>query len=99
LNGVEILKISVTRLNDAYSIFSALNSKGLPLTLVDLLKNEFLKLASSEKRSEIDAMSSWDALVSQFTNDQDINEGEVTQFLLNNYDAMESKVSSSTTKR
>ena len=98
LNGVEILKISVTRLNDAYSIFSALNSKGLPLTLVDLLKNEFLKLATFEKRSEEDSMSSWNALVSQFTNDQDINEGEVTQFLLNNYDAMESKVNSSTTK-
>jgi uncharacterized protein with ParB-like and HNH nuclease domain len=98
LNGVEILKISVTRLNDAYSIFSALNSKGLPLTLVDLLKNEFLKLASGENRTEEDAMFSWNSLVSQFTDDQDINEGEVTQFLLNNYDALESIVTSSTTK-
>lgn len=98
LNGVEILKISVTKLNDAYSIFSALNSKGLPLTLVDLLKNEFLKLASAENRTEEDAMNSWNSLVSQFSNEQDINEGEVTQFLLNNYDALESTVSSSTTK-
>ncbi len=98
LNAVEILKISVTRLNDAYSIFSALNSKGLALTLVDLLKNEFLKLSSEEKRSEDDAIYSWNSLVSQFSDDQDINEGEVTQFLLNNYDAMESVINSSTTK-
>lgn len=98
LNAVEILKISVTRLNDAYSIFSALNSKGLPLTLVDLLKNEFLKLASIEKRNEDEAMISWSSLVSQFSSDQDINEGEVTQFLLNNYDALESSINSSTTK-
>jgi uncharacterized protein with ParB-like and HNH nuclease domain len=98
LNAVEILKISVTKLNDAYSIFSALNSKGLALTLVDLLKNEFLKLSSEEKRSEDDALYSWNSLVTQFSDDQDINEGEVTQFLLNNYDAMESIINSSTTK-
>jgi uncharacterized protein with ParB-like and HNH nuclease domain len=99
LNGVEILRISVTSLNDAYSIFSALNSKGLALTLVDLLKNEYLKLASEEKRSEEDAMLSWNSLVSQFSEDHDLDEGEVTQFLLNNYDSMESTINSSTTKR
>jgi uncharacterized protein with ParB-like and HNH nuclease domain len=99
LNGVEILRISVTSLNDAYSIFSALNSKGLALTLVDLLKNEYLKLASEEIRSEEDAMLSWNSLVSQFSEDHDLDEGEVTQFLLNNYDSMESTINSSTTKR
>ena len=99
LNGVEILRISVTSLNDAYSIFSALNSKGLALTLVDLLKNEYLKLASEEIRREEDAMLSWNSLVSQFSEDHDLDEGEVTQFLLNNYDSMESTINSSTTKR
>jgi len=98
LNAVEILKISVTKLSDAFSIFSALNSKGLPLTLVDLLKNEFLKVATEENRTESDSINSWEALVEKFSVNKDVSIGEVTQFLLNNYDALEGNTTSSITK-
>jgi uncharacterized protein with ParB-like and HNH nuclease domain len=98
LNDVEILQISVNNLSDAYSVFSALNSKGLPLTLVDLLKNEYLKQANYENRNQDDAIKGWYNLVEQFADDEDINVSDVTQFLLNNYDSFESLETASITK-
>lgn len=98
LNAVEILKITVTNLSDAFSVFSALNSKGLPLTLVDLLKNEYLKQASEEGRDSVTALSKWNELVKNFIVEQDIDTKSITQFLLNNYDAFENRINSSITK-
>ena len=43
LINVELLNIKVTNLSDAYNAFSSLNSKGLPLTQLDLLKVTYLK--------------------------------------------------------
>ena len=97
LNSVQILIITVESLNDAYSIFSALNSKGLKLTLIDLLKNEYLSVASSGGIKEDEAVKLWYKFVEIFS-EQDLNEVEVTQFLLNNYDGIESETRSSTTK-
>lgn len=97
LNKVQILTISVESLNDAYSIFSALNSKGLKLTLIDLLKNEYLSIATSGGLREDEAVTKWNQFVEIFSH-QDLNEAEVTQFLLNNYDGLESKTKSPTTK-
>lgn len=98
LNSVEILKITVTNLSDAFSVFSALNSKGLPLTLIDLLKNEYLKHATFEGRDSLTALNKWRELVENFRFEQDVDTKLITQFLLNNYDAFENKVNSSITK-
>mgnify|MGYP000739301139 CR=1 FL=1 len=98
LNNVEILKITVTNLSDAFSVFSALNSKGLPLTLVDLLKNEYLKNAIKEGRESSIALNDWHDFVGIFAVDQDVDTKSITQFLLNNYDAFEGKTNSSITK-
>lgn len=101
LNSVEILKISVNNLSDAFSVFSALNSKGVPLTLVDLLKNEYLKKATSEGVDEESALNNWDELINILSGNQeevDVNTSLVTQFLLNNYDAFETESLSSITK-
>jgi uncharacterized protein with ParB-like and HNH nuclease domain len=98
LNSIELLKITVTKLSDAFSIFSSLNSKGMPLTLVDLLKNEYLKQATKEKINESNAIVGWDSLMSVFADSEEINTNDVTQFLLNNYDALESKERRSITK-
>lgn len=98
LNGIEILKITVSKLSDAFSIFSALNSKGLRLTLVDLLKNEYLKQATIENRDSEEALEEWENLVNIFARDEEITVSDVTQFLLNNYDAIESNSTASITK-
>ena len=98
VNSTELLKITVSKLSDAYSIFSSLNSKGLPLTLVDLLKNEYLKVSNKEKIDEEVASKKWEQLVELFLIDDEIQVSDITQFLLNNYDALESKESSSITK-
>jgi uncharacterized protein with ParB-like and HNH nuclease domain len=98
LNSIELLKITVTKLSDAFSIFSSLNSKGMPLTLVDLLKNEYLKQATKEKINESNALIGWDSLMNVFAESEEINTNDVTQFLLNNYDALESKERRSITK-
>lgn len=98
LNDLEILKISVTKLSDAFSIFTALNSKGLPLTLVDLLKNEYLRRARKESIKEDIALNNWESLIEVFLNDEDVNIFDVTQFLLNNYDSLENTERRSITK-
>jgi uncharacterized protein with ParB-like and HNH nuclease domain len=100
LIGILILQIKVGNLGDAFTVFSSLNSKGLPLTLVDLLKGEFLGAAvrlHQEKKGDV--LATWDELSSLFTRkngDSDIS--VTTQFLLNNFDAFESESASPTTK-
>jgi uncharacterized protein with ParB-like and HNH nuclease domain len=98
LNSLELLKITVTKLSDAFSIFSSLNSKGMPLTLVDLLKNEYLKQSVKENINEQNALQTWESLMTIFAGAEETNTHDVTQFLLNNYDALESKERKSITK-
>ena len=52
LLNIKILRITVNNLSDAFSVFSSLNSKGMPLTLIDLLKNEFLRYATTKKKQQ-----------------------------------------------
>ena len=97
LLNIKILRITVNNLSDAFSVFSSLNSKGMPLTLIDLLKNEFLRYATTKKTAE-ESLSLWNKLLSMFENENDINTNNVTQFLLYNYDTYESTSTSSITK-
>jgi len=98
VNATELLKITVTKLSDAFSIFSSLNSKGLPLTLVDLLKNEYLRLSTKENLSEDKSIEKWEKLIEVFLVEDEIQVNDITQFLLNNFDALESDSSASITK-
>lgn len=98
LNSIEILVIKVNNLTDAFSIFTSFNSKGLPLTLIDLLKSYYLKNAVTYLGEE-KALDNWHELISYFNDDN----GEpisslVTQFLQNYYDTFEAKSTSSITK-
>lgn len=43
LNSAGILKISVSNLIDAFTIFTSFNAKGITLTMIDLLKSYYLK--------------------------------------------------------
>lgn len=79
--NIELLQISVPDLSDAYQVFASLNSKGLPLTPLDLLKNIYL-----QKGGEVDK---WTKLKSFFSKEEDLDEVKLTQFVLNNYDGLE----------
>lgn len=99
LNNVELLRITVNDLTDAFSVFTSLNAKGLPLTLIDLLKSYYLSEAVSYY-SEKEALEEWNKLIQIFSNeDGEPNSTAITQFLQNNYDAFEGKGTSSITKR
>jgi hypothetical protein len=63
-------------------VFASLNSKGLPLTPLDIMKNDYIS-----KGGEVDK---WNTLKSRFTKDDDSpDETRLIQFVLNNYDAFE----------
>lgn len=89
-NYAEILRIRVPNLNDAFTIFTSFNAKGVPLTLIDLFKSFYLREADRKISTE-EAISKWEELISIFLNDNDEPiPSVITQFLLNNYDTFES---------
>ena len=98
IRSIEFLVIKVENLTDAFSIFTSFNSKGLPLTLIDLLKSYYLKNAVTYLGEE-KALENWQELITYFHDDN----GEpisslVTQFLQNYYDTFEANSTSSITK-
>jgi len=96
INAIEMLQIYVPNLSDAYSVFSSLNSKGLPLTLIDLLKNEVVKSSNGEDDK---IMEDWNSITNLFLDSKEQPDtAAITQFFLNNYDAFESETASSITK-
>lgn len=87
LINIDLLQISVNDLSDAYQVFTSLNSKGLPLTPLDLLKNVFL--------SNQGDVRSWQELKNIFSPNEEVDDGKMTQFVLNNYDAFENMTTTS----
>lgn len=100
LINITLLQIEVGNLSDAFTVFSSLNSTGLPLTLVDLLKGRFIELAQRvAEESKDSVLKKWATFTDIFTsNNSDADITTTTQFLLNNYDAFENESTSSTTK-
>lgn len=100
LNSVELLRINVDNITDAFSVFTSLNAKGVPLTLIDLLKSYYLGQSTKEGIDEEESLELWDELINVFTPDQgEPNSKAISQFLQNNYDAFESQNTSSITKK
>lgn len=98
LNNSEILRIRVPNLNDAFTVFTSFNAKGVPLTLIDLLKSYYLKEATTNLESNV-AINKWEELISIFYDSNDEpNSSVVTQFIRNNYDTFESDTLSSITR-
>lgn len=90
LVNIELLQISVPNISDAYQVFASLNSKGMPLTPLDLLKNVYLsKNGDSDK---------WNKLKEGFKKNDEEDAAKLTSFILNNYDAFETDSTSSLTK-
>lgn len=100
LNAIELLRITVENISDAFSVFSSLNAKGLPLTLIDLLKSTYLGKATQEGIYEEEAIGKWDELIDIFSDENsEPNSGAITQFFLNNYDTFITESTSSITKK
>lgn len=99
LMEVTLLRIDVPDVTDAFMVFSSLNSKGQPLTLVDLLKGEFIGKAASAGHTEKVVLDNWNELsaILSFGEDE-LSERFATQFLLNNLDAFENEAGNSATK-
>lgn len=96
VNQLEILQIIVDDLVDAFSIFSSLNAKGLPLSLLDLLKVQYLEQATGTTYTHLQ----WRKFSKIFEDDDnEINIVKATQFLLNHYDTFFGEGSSSITKK
>ncbi|HAZ38385.1 MAG TPA: DUF262 domain-containing protein, partial [Exiguobacterium sp.] len=90
LNNIELLRITVNDLTDAYSVFISLNAKGLPLTLIDLLKSYYLSEAVKDIGDSM-ALEEWSKLIHIFSNENgETNIPSITQFFQNNYDTFES---------
>ncbi|MDR0899535.1 MAG: DUF262 domain-containing HNH endonuclease family protein [Lactobacillaceae bacterium] len=99
LNEVEILRITVGKVSDAYSVFTSLNAKGMPLSMIDLLKTTYLRIATNSGITEESATENWNKLLDVFrVSETDYDAALVTQFLLNNYDTFISDDSGSITK-
>ena len=57
-----VLKISVMDLNDAFTIFTSFNAKGVPLTLIDLFKSYYIREAGDSP----EALNNWYQLLNIF---------------------------------
>ncbi|MCV3322549.1 DUF262 domain-containing HNH endonuclease family protein [Pediococcus ethanolidurans] len=90
LVNIELLQISVPNISDAYQVFASLNSKGMPLTPLDLLKNVYLSKNGDSNK--------WNKLKEGFKKNDEEDAAKLTSFILNNYDAFETDSTSSLTK-
>lgn len=90
LVNIELLQISVPNISDAYQVFASLNSKGMPLTPLDLLKNVYLSKNGDSNK--------WNKLKEGFKKNDEEDAVKLTSFILNNYDAFETDSTSSLTK-
>lgn len=95
---MKFLIITVEKVSDAFTIFTSFNAKGLPLTLIDLLKSFYLE-KSVDKIGEKLSLDKWNRLLSYFLNSNgEANSTLVTQFLQNNFDTYQTEKTSSITK-
>ena len=95
LINANILRIEVTNLNDAFTIFTSFNAKGVPLTLIDLFKSYYIREAGDSSL----VIEKWYQLLNIFNNkNEEPISDVVTQFLLNNYDTFENNSKSSITR-
>ncbi|WP_446002221.1 DUF262 domain-containing protein [Weissella viridescens] len=80
----EIVEIFVTDKAQANKIFESINSKGKPLSQVDLIKNDIFSKVFSRTSLTNDGPETWQKLQDVITN----NDGSVNEFFLNYWKAM-----------
>ena len=101
MDNLTIVSITCNDLGDAFSIFSSINAKGLPLTLIDLIKVEYLSAVGTLDDNLITIYEEkWVELLDIFSEtEKDSNHSKVIQFLQNYYDTFINLTASSITKK
>lgn len=101
VDNLTIVSITCNDLGDAFSIFSSINAKGLPLTLIDLIKVEYLSAVGTLDDNLITIYEQkWIELLDIFgETEKDSNHSKVIQFLQNYYDTFINLTASSITKK
>ena len=101
LNRLTFVTITCNDLGDAFTIFSSINAKGLPLTLIDLIKVKYLSTVGNAELSLIkEYEDKWTELLDIFgESEKDSNHSKVIQFLLNYYDTFIGTTATSITKK
>ena len=70
LNAATLVKIEVKNHADAYTLFESLNTRGMPLTAIDLMKNKLLARMEKESEGQIDfAFNQWQLLLEYLGDD------------------------------
>lgn len=100
MENLILLPIYLKELSDVFSVFSSINSKGQKLTIIDLLKADYLKVANIQKNisnvSNKEALKKWDMfeqILKMENSSLKIKDGK--KFIQNNYDAFYSTKKSS----
>jgi Protein of unknown function DUF262/Protein of unknown function (DUF1524) len=75
LDGLEFVKIHVTKVADAFVIFETLNDRGLALSAGDLLKNHLLQNGARDGVDLDDMAESWEDVIAN------LQSADVTRFL------------------
>jgi uncharacterized protein with ParB-like and HNH nuclease domain len=83
INSALLVKIEVATVADAFTLFESLNNRGIPLSAIDLIKNNFLSKLEKNQIIEIDdAFDRWQIILNNLK-DEKIQE----RFLRHYYNA------------
>lgn len=84
-----LLPIYLKELSDVFSVFSSINSKGQSLTIMDLLKADYLKVAERQRKNTSNqALKKWEIFEDALTmENSSIKVKDGKKFLQSNYDA------------
>ncbi len=81
LNRASLVKIEVQSHADAFTLFESLNNRGIPLTALDLIKNNLLAALESKEPGSIDEhFDRWTNLLENLTDDYATQERFLRQY-------------------
>ena len=81
INQAMVVKIEVFSHSEAYILFESLNNRGMPLTAVDLIKNDLLARLEMKESGKIDDyFEQWMQLLNFLTDDYNVQERFFRQY-------------------
>jgi uncharacterized protein with ParB-like and HNH nuclease domain len=81
INSALLVKIEVISHADAFTLFESLNNRGIPLSAIDLIKNNLLAELEKKNILSIDkAFNDWKTLIDNLTDDYALQERFLRQF-------------------
>ncbi|MEK6757497.1 MAG: DUF262 domain-containing protein, partial [Nanoarchaeota archaeon] len=70
INSSHIIKIEVNTNSDAFILFESINNRGVPLSAIDLIKNNLLSTLEKKKYKKIeDSFDEWKKIIENLTDD------------------------------